>query len=74
MNLSSNLKEYLALLKMEGYKPVTHSDHIKFAKNVVDQIKEDYEVSEWPQVFNTFVSKLDMKVKPYLYESKDQLK
>lgn len=74
MNLSNNLNQYLALLKMEEYKPVTHSDHIKFANNVVNQIKEDYEVSEWPQVFYAFVSQVDMKLRPYLYESKNQLK
>ena len=74
MNISNNLKQYISLLKMEGYKPVTHSDHIKFANNVVNQIKEDYEVSLWPEVFPAFVSQVDIKLRPYLYESKNQLK
>ena len=74
MNISNNLKQYISLLKMEGYKPVTHSDHIKFANNVVNQIKEDYEVSLWPKVFHAFVSQVDIKLRPYLYESKNQLK
>ena len=74
MNISNNLKQYISLLKMEGYKPVTHSDHIKFANNVVNQIKEDYEVSLWPEVFRAFVSQVDIKLRPYLYESKNQLK
>lgn len=74
MSLSNNLKQYIALLHMEAYKPVTHSDHIKFANDVIDQIKEDYKEPLWPKIFHAFASQVETKLRPYLYEAKDHLK
>ena len=73
VELSQNLNQYINLLS-SALNPVTHSDHKKFANNVIEQIKKDYNQSQWEEVFQSFLQRVDSDIHPYFYECKGQLK
>ena len=73
VELSQNLNQYIRILS-SALKPVTCSDRKKFANNVIEQIKKDYNQSQWQEVFQIFLQRVNIKLHPYLYECKDQLK
>lgn len=73
MELSPKLHEYLTLLSMEGYKPVTSTQYEKFANNVVSQIREDYSENLWSAA-ELFVTTADNEsLRPYFLKYRDTL-